>query len=220
MKKTFVWGACLCASLLGSTVQALDIPVTGTGAIGREGETVHVVLDYDYGASFAAIVEDLQFEWQFAGITFMPAESTIGATLLRGDPALQPLPQNLNAAQQFALAHSGGFLVNPAMPGSEAGYTGWSMSFYTADGVAHLRSGHVYLALAFKILPTAPPGVFKVRFTNGNVLVDLQEAEYSFPSAARSLFVTVVPELGIAWMLLPGLALVGLSARRRLGHRR
>lgn len=210
----FATGSLLMA-LVGGSAQAQAFQVQGTGATGQPGERVYVQLVYDYGASFAAIAEDLQFEYQFTGMTFMPDASTIDVA-----GAAQSLLVYTDALRQFAQDHQGSVLINPNVVGSKPDYQGYALSFYTADGTPHGRRGQVNLRMAFDILADAKPGVYGVSFTDINVLVDEEGSEYGYPSALRNLGVTVVPEPSVAGLLLPGLAVVGLRARRRAGLRR
>lgn len=200
----------LALTLMVGSALADEFAVQGKSASGRPGERVFVEAVYDYGAGLGFAAEDLQFEYQFDGMTFVPEASTVGAA-----GAGQNLSQYLDALRTFAQGHGGGFLVNPDAPGSTPDFKGYALSFYTLDGALHHRSAQVHLNLAFDILSTAMPGVRKVSFTDKNVLIDQGETEFSYPLEMQQLSVTVVPEPQIAWMLLPGLALVGLYTRRR-----
>ena len=217
MKKLLVAGGLLLA-LWGSGVQAAEFPVSGTAASGKPGDRAFVDLTYDYGTGFGVIAEDLQFEYQFAGMTFNPDASTIDVF---GTP--QNLLDYATTLRTFAQAHSGSVLVNLDPITSRADYKGYALSFYTADGTPQLRSGLVHLRVAFDILPGAVPGRYEVSFGSANLLADEAGNEFSYPSALQQLgataTVTAVPEPEIAWMLLPGLALVSLSARRRSSRR-
>lgn len=215
MKKLWFAGGLLLA-LCGSGVQATEFPVSGTDASGNPGERVFVDLTYEYGASFGVIAEDLQFEYRFAGMTFKPEASTLDVF---GAP--QSLNDYADALRTFAQAHSGSVLVNLDPIASRADYKGYALSFYTADGTPQLRSGPVHLRVAFDILATAPHGRYEVSFGSANLLADEAGNEFGYPSALQQLGVTVtaVPEPEVVWMLLPGLALIGLRARRRAGRR-
>ena len=213
MKNTMLTAGCLAWVFFAGSAQAADFPVQGTSATGKPGDSVFVTLDYDYGASFGAITEDFQFEYQFAGMTYMPEKSTFAAA----GASPQNMPQYMDALRLTANVLGGVVLVNPDKA-SPSGHKGYAMSFYT-DGRPQARSGHVILQLAFDILPAALPGIYSVSFTDKNVLVDVAQNEYSYPIDLQHLSVTVVPEPQIAWMLLPGLALVGLYARRRTDRR-
>lgn len=205
----------LVLALAGSGVQAQVFPVQGTGASGHAGDRVFVNLVYDYGASFRAVAEDLQFEYQFAGMTFVPDASLIDVF---GAP--QNLLQFADNLRAFAQAHQGNVLVNLNPAASGPDYKGYALSFFTADGMPQLRSGQVHLNVAFDILANALPGQYKVSFTDKNVLVDDLGNEFGYPVALQNLSVTVtaVPETQLAVMLLPGLVVVGLYARRRAGR--
>lgn len=172
--------------LLASSIHAADFPVQGFGASGNPGTRVFVELTYNYGAHFGVIAEDLQFEYQFANMTFVPAASTIDVS---GAP--QDLLQYATALGQFAQIHQGAVLVNLNVPGSTPAFKGYALSFYTADGMPHVRSGIVRLRLAFDILSAAPLGINKVSFTPGNVLVDEAETEFRYPIALQNLSVAV-----------------------------
>ena len=214
--KLMKWFGALLLVSLGASVQAQEIfPIVGTSASGRPGDRVFVDLAFDYGAGLGVTVEDLQFEYQFAGITFILAASTIGPA---GGP--QGLVPYTDALRTFAQAHSGSVLVNAAAPGSQAGYTGYALSFYTLDDTPHMRTGTIHLRLAFDILPTAPLGFYGVPFGDRNFLGNVVGDEWSYPTELRNLGVLVVPEPQIALMLLPGLALVLFGARRRGQPRR
>lgn len=207
MKRTFLVVVGLVFSMLASAVEVF--PVTGANAAGRVGDRVFVNLTYNYGAAFSVIVEDFQFTYQFANMTFVPEASTIDM--------LQPgqtLHQYADAVRVFAQAHQGGVLenLNPTLTQPEL--KGYAMSFYTADGIGHGRSGLVHLSIAFDILPSATPGPKLVSFTTANVIVDVAETEYGYPAALRNMavVVTAVPEPGVALMLLSGLVLLGARA--------
>lgn len=224
MNRTMVSAACLLAALSGSGVYAQEFPVTGKDAVGRPGETVFVVLEYDYGGSFAAIAEDLQLEYQFGNITFAPSASTMDAAVASNP---KTLPKYIDATEaidgfvglrEFAQRNRGSLLINESVPGSQPGYTGWAMSFTSLDA-GHPRNGNVLFRAAFDISASALPGQYHVSFTEKNLLADWDGNEYVYPDALRHLTVTVVPEPAIAWMLLPGLVLVGLSTRRRVAGR-
>ena len=75
----------------------------------------------------------------------------------------------------------------------------------------------MHLHVAFDILAGAVPGRYEVSFGAANLLADDVGNEFSYPGPLMELGVTVVavPEPEIVWMALPGLALVGLRARRR-----
>lgn len=212
MNKAFASTACLLV-MWACSAHAQEFPVQGSNVSGKQGDTVWLSLTYDYGASFAAIAEDIQFEYQFAGISFNADDSSIGPA-----GAEQPLPAYIAALRTLAQAHQGGVLVNPTMPAAAPEYMGWALSFQVADG-AHERSGKVNFKLAFDILPTALPGPYRVSFTERNLIADADGNEYGYPESLRNLTVTAVPEPDVAWLLPPGLVLVGLRARRRTGHR-
>jgi hypothetical protein len=199
MKQIFFLGI-LALALLTRSVHAADFPVQGFGSSGNPGDRVFVELTYNYGTSFAVIAEDLQFEWQFANMTFVPAASTIDVS---GTP--QDLVQYATALGTFAQAHQGAVLVNPNAPGSTPDLKGYALSFYTADGTPHVRTGLVRLRLAFDILFAAPQGTNRVSFTPGNVLVDEFENEFRYPTALQNLSV-VVPAVGIEFAGAPGLS--------------
>lgn len=217
MKKLLFAGGLLLA-LWGSGVQAAEFPVSGMDAHGKPGDRVFVDLTYDYGPGFGVIAEDLQFEYQFAGMTFKPEASTIDVF---GTP--QNLLDYATTLRTFAQAHSGNVLVNLDPITSRADYKGYALSFYTADGAPQPRSSKVNLLAAFDILAGAVPGRYEVSFGSANLLADEAGNEFTYPGALQQLGVTVtvtaVPEPEIAWMLLPGLALVGLVARRRASRR-
>ncbi len=175
----------LALAVCASSLHAIDFPVQGTGASGRPGDRVYVELIYNYGASFGVIAEDLQFEYQFANMTFVPAASTIDVF------GNQNLLQYATTLGQFALAHQGSVLVNLNAPGSTPDLKGYALSFFTADGIPQVRSGIVRLVLAFDILAAAPLGVNRVSFTSGNLLVDQAETELRYPTALQNLNVTV-----------------------------
>lgn len=210
MNKNLLWAGALSLALSAGSVLADEVAVQGKSAAGQPGERVFVEAVYDFGAGFHSIAEDLQFEYQFSGMTFNPAASTIGAA-----GAAQTLAAYVGSLTTLAQGHQGNVLVNPDVPGSTSGFKGYALSFYMSDGASQPRSGQVHLNLAFDILSTALPGAMMVSFTDKNVLVDEAEKEFSYPAAMQQLSVNVVPEPLIAWMLLPGLALVGLTARRR-----
>ena len=215
--KSILLAGGLLLALVGSGVQALEFPVQGTGASGRAGDRVFVNLIFDYGPSFGVIAEDLQFEYKFAGITFVPDASTIDVS---GAP--QNLLQFAGTLQPFAQLHGGNVLVNlNPVPTLGPDYKGYALSFFTADGTPQLRSGKVHLSVAFEVLANALPGQYKVSFTDKNALSDDLGNEYSYPVALQNLSVTVaaVPEPQLAVLLLPGLVVVGLYARRRAGRR-
>lgn len=203
-------------SLLGTGVLAGEFPVAGSSASGRPGDRVFVELVYAYdnydgqGTAFGAIAEDFQFEYQFAGMTFIPEQSTIDAF-----GSAQSLPNYTAALALFADGHGGSVWVNPDASASGPDYKGYALSFIT-DGTPQMRSGQVQLRVAFDILPAALPGRYAVSFTDLNLLVDENGVAFSYPAALQQLSVTVVPEPQIAWMLLPGLACVGWRARRRV----
>jgi len=214
MKRMLLSGILLAA--LGMNVQAAVFHVTGASAVGKPGDQVFVDLTYDYGTGFEVIVEDLQFVYQFANMTFVPGASTIDVS-----GTAQSLPDYASALLQFAQSHSGNVLVNldPAVP--DPTLKGYALSFFTADGTGQVRSGLVHLDLAFDILPTAQPGAQRVSFiTAHNGLVDASFNQYTYPSALQNLSVTVeaVPEPQGVLMLLLGLAVAGI-VRRRTGQR-
>jgi|GEM_PF-1771794 len=185
----------LALGLFASSVLGADFPVQGTGATGQPGERVFIELTYDYGARFGVIVEDLQFEYQFASMTFVPAASTINVS---GAP--QNLLQYADSLKQFAQAHQGDVLVNTNVQGSTPDFKGYALSFYTADGTPHVRSGLVRLRLAFDILPAAPLVANKVSFTDRNTLVDEAENEFRYPTALQNLNVTVAAPVRIEFL--------------------
>lgn len=176
----------LALALLAPRVQAADFPVQGFSASGNPGDRVFVELTYNYGTRFAVIAEDLQFEWQFVNMTFVPGASTIDVS---GTP--QDLLQYATTLGTFAQAHQGAVLTNLNAPGSTPDFKGYTLSFYTADGTPHVRNGIVRLRLAFDILFAAPQGTTKVSFTSGNVLVDEFENEFLYPVALQNLSVRV-----------------------------
>lgn len=174
-----------------------------------------VSLVYDYGASFGVMAEDLKFEYQFTGMTFRPDISTIDVF-----GTAQDLGTYVASLRQFAQAHLGDVLVNldpPAPPD----YKGFALSFYTADGVSQERSGLVHLNVAFDILSNAAPGPYAVTFSSASgeesLLADADGNAFVYPAALQQLSVTVsaVPEPHHTAMLLLGLGIVGVCARRR-----
>lgn len=212
-KSMWIAGSALMA-LLVNGVQAQDFPVTGTGAGGHAGATVFVKLDYDYGAGLGIVAEDLQFAYQSPGIMFDRAASTIGP--LGGSS--QPFANYVASLQSYAIAHSGSLAENLNPGGLPPGYgSGYALSFQVPTG-ADVRTGIVELKLAFDIAPSALPGSsYDVSFAPPELVNGLatDTAEFTYPVAMQHLAVQVVPEPEVAWMLLPGLALVGLYARRR-----
>lgn len=211
MKKLAIAGG-LVLAIWGGVAQAVEFPVYGTGATGHAGDRVLVSLVYDYGASFGAIAEDLQFEYQFASMTFVPEASTIDVF---GVP--QNLLQYEVSLREFAELHGGSVVVNLDAPASLPDYKGYALSFYTGDGSPQTRAGLVTLHVAFDILGSALPGSSEVAFPNTNVLFDEGGTDFTYPAALQHLSVTVtaVPEPQIAWLLLAGLALLGGYARHR-----
>ena len=206
----------LALALLGSGARAEDFKVQGINGAGLPGGTGFVDLVYDYGyygPGFGVQIEDFQFEYEIAGITFAAAKSTVGASAASSQGFLA----YMDALKQAANDLGGNVLSNPNKA-SPAGFKGYAMSFYT-DGRQQPRSGQVTMHLAFDILPTALSGPYVVSFTNKNLIVDGAGNEYTYPAALPHLGVTVVPEPQIAWLLLPGLALVGLYSRRRADRR-
>ena len=196
--------------LAASSIRAADFPVTGSGASGHPGDRVYIELTYNYGASFSAIAEDLNLQYQAAGLSMVAADSTIN---ILGN---QTLAQYATSLQIFAQAHSGGVLVN-LNPTLGAGLKGYALSFYAADGTGHDRSGTVHLKVAFDILNTATPGSnYTVSFAN-SVLVNMAGDEFPYPAALQNLKLNVaaVPEPAAAYLMLAGLAWVGVKARRR-----
>lgn len=214
VSKRFLMVGSLLLALVAGRGQAQVFPIQGTGAEGAPGQQVFVRLVYDYGASFSLIAEDLQFEYQFAGITFNPDASTIDVS---GSP--QSLTQFADSLRTFAQMHQGNVLVNLNPSAGLPGYKGYALSFFTSDGSSHIRSGQVHLDVAFDILPNAVPGAYAVSFTGRNALADADGNEFTYPVALQNLAVNVVPEPHIALMLLPGIALVILLVRRRGGVR-
>lgn len=203
----------LALALLGSAAWAEDFKVHGISGEGLPGRTAFVDLVYDYGhygPGFGVQVEDLQFEYEFANITFAAGKSTVGA-------AAQGFQPYMDSLRIVANGLGGNLVVNPDK-GSPLGFKGYAMSFYT-DGRQQPRSGQVTLHLAFDILPSALAGPNLVRFTDKNLIVDGAGNEYTYSTALQQLSVNVVPEPQIAWLLLPGLALVGLYTRRRADRR-
>lgn len=210
MKTSVLWAGALSLALSAGNALADEFGVSGKSAAGRPGERVFVEVVYDYGAGSGFTVEDLQFEYLFDGISFNPTATTIGAS----GAAPLALMAYVDALTAFAQAHSGSVLMNLNAPGSTASFKGVALSYQVTAG-AQFRSGEVHLNLAFDILGAALPGIRPVSFTDMNALVDDQGTEFSYPAAMKQLSVSVVPEPQIAWLLLPGLALVGLCARRR-----
>jgi hypothetical protein len=214
MKRMLLSGIVLAA--LGMNVQAAVFQVTGASAVGKPGDQVFVDLTYDYGTGFEVIVEDLQFVYQFANMTFVPSASTIDVS-----GTAQSLSDYASALLQFAQSHSGNVLVNLDLAPGDPTLKGYALSFFTADGTGQVRSGLVHLDLAFDIRPTAQPGTQRVSFiTAHNGLVDASFNQYTYPSALQNLSVTVeaVPEPQGVLMLLLGLAVAGI-VRRRTGQR-
>ena len=216
MNKKLLWAGALSLALSAGSVLAADLKIQGKSASGKPGELVFVEAIYDFtdfSAGFGVIAEDFQFEYQSDGITFNPTASMIGAA-----GAVQPLLAYVSALTTFAQGHQGSVLVNPNISDIlKPDLKGYALSFQVADS-AHLRGGMIHLNLAFDISLTALPGARMVSFTDKNVLADVDGNEFSYPTALQQLSVTVVPEPQIAWLLLPGLALVGVYARRRTGR--
>ena len=209
MNKKLWWAGALSLAMSAGSALAEGPAIQGKSASGQPGERVFVEAVYDYGAGFGVIAEDLQFEYQFDGMTFNPTASTMGA---------QSMAAYVSSLREFAGLHLGSVLENMGAPGSSERFKGYALSFQVPDGASQLRSGKIHLNLAFDILSAALPGARKVSFTDGNVLVDADVNEFSYPQAMQQLSVTIVPEPQIAWLLLPGLALVGVYARRRTGR--
>jgi len=194
--------------LLVNSAWADEFPVTGTLTAGRPGDRVYVDLTYDYGAGFKAIAEDLNIQYPGLVMNMVLSASTIdmgGST--------RNLREYAEMLKTFALAHSGAVLENPD-PTLAGGLKGYAMSFYTADGTGHARSGPVNLRVAFDIPLSTAPASYKVSFVN-SVLVDHLGTEFAYPEALQNLSVTVVPEPATAWMLLAGVGLLGLYVGRR-----
>jgi len=202
---------------LASHVSAEEFPVEGRGASGRPGDRVFLELIYDYGEGFAVIVEDFEIQYPHDALMFLPDASTIDLPGTRRN-----LREYADTLRQFAATHQGNVLENLDPILSRLDRKGYFTSFYTLDGTPDVRSGKVLLKASFDILPTAKPGSYQVAFTEKNLLVDEFENEFSYPSSLQSLGVNVlaIPEPQIALMLLPGLALVTLYARRRARVRR
>lgn len=213
ISRKFLMVGALFLALTAGRGQAQVFPIQGSGAQGHPGEQVFVRLVYEYGASFSVIADDLQFEYQFAGITFNPDASMIDVS---GSP--QSLTQFADSLRTFAQLHQGNLLVNLNPSTALPGYKGYALSFFTSDGSPHVRSGQVHLDVAFDILPSAAPGSYAVSFTGNSALADADGNEFTYPVALQNLAVTVtaaVPEPHMALMLLPGIALVALRVRRR-----
>lgn len=205
--------ATLCLAFTAGPGHSQEFPVQGISASGLPGEQVFVRLVYDYGGSFSVIAEDLQFEYQASAMTFNPDASTINVA---GNQ--RTLTQFTDTLRTFAQQHQGNLLVNLNPTVSLAGYKGYAMSFYTADGIAHTRSGPAQLDIAFDILPDATEGSYPVSFTTNNVLADADGNEFKYPAALQNLSVTVmaaVPEPLVSLMLLPGIAVVFWRTRGR-----
>lgn len=208
MKTKMLWVGAMSLALSAGSVLAEDFKVEGKSASGRPGEQVFVEVVYDYGAGFQTIAEDLQFEYQSDGVTFNPTFTTIGAS---GAP--MGLMAYYDALKAAATALSGSALLNLDVIDPPPGLKAFALSFAAASG-AQRRSGQVHLNLAFDIDRDAAPGVRTVSLAKSG-LADFDGNEFSYPNAMQQLSVTVVPEPQIALLLLPGLALVGLYARRR-----
>lgn len=210
--KPFIALGGLALAIWAGAAQAGDFPISGSGATGHAGDRVFVSLVYDYDVGFGVMAEDLQFEYQFASMTFVPDASTIdvfGVT--------QNLVQYEASLQQFARDHQGDATANLDAVGSAPDFRGYALSFYTGDGATQGRIGLVHLHVAFDILATAAPGVSQVSFTDVNGLFDGYGNGFTYPAELQHLSVTVtaVPEPHIGWMLLAGIGLIGCHRLRR-----
>ncbi len=185
IRKLMFMTGCIALALFANSAYAADFPIQSTGTSGHPGDRVFIELTYDYGSGFGVTAEDLQFEYQFANMTFVPSASTIDVS---GAP--QNLPDYADTLQAFAQNHEGSVLVNMNFAGSTPDFKGYALSFTTAT-TPHVRSGMVHLRLAFDIQPCARPQVSKISFTERNVLVNEAGTEFQYPAALQSLDVTV-----------------------------
>jgi len=209
-----VLGTLVVVLLCSSQVQALA--VRGSSATGSPGDRVFVDVTYDYGAGLDVIVEDLMIQHPAQGLSLVPDASTIN---LFGTQ--RNLREYAALLQQFAHAHLGDALENTD-PTLGAGLKGYALSFFTADGTGHSRSGLVHLQVAFDIAGDAPAVNFGVSFVN-SLLVNVAGDEYDYAADLRGLSVTVqsrgsVPEPASAWLVLTGIVMIGLRQRRRMLH--
>jgi len=189
--------------------QAADPVITATGAAGSPGSQalVEVIIDFDTG--FPMVSQDIRFQYDPAVLNFVAANST--AQLNGGSQAWPAFVNQLRGI-------SGSIVMENLNDGTvEPGRKGYALSFV---GEVE-RAGQMRLGLSFDILAGAALGITRVTF-NGSSLGSLAnevEGEYFFPSAFLSpagvaVNVTAVPEPSQLILLLAGLGLVSVAARR------
>ncbi len=221
MKKAVLLIASI-AMFAASAVQAQDpFSVSATGASGAPGERVFVTLTYDYGAGVEVIAENFDFTYDSPELSFVFTDST-----LVHDGVSQSLADHIADLERIAAAGRGFASFNLTPNPLPVGKGGFQLGFTQPDFFGfpgQVRTGQVVFNAAFDIAATAPDGNYFVSFGSSK-LTDFQSQtfdviEYGFPAALNNVQVTVqaavVPEPAVALMLLPGLLLVGLHARRR-----
>ena len=210
------------ALFAANLVHAQDpFSITATGATGAPGDRVFVTLTYDYGTGVEVIAENFDFSYDSPELSFVFDDSTIVH-----DGGLQSLAGHIEALELIAAPSRGLASFNLAPNTLPAGKGGFQLAFTQPDFFGfpgHVRTGQVVFNAAFDIAATAPDGDYFVSFGSSK-LTDFQSQtfdviEYGYPAALNNVQVTVqaavVPDPEAVLMLLPGLLMVGLVARRR-----
>jgi hypothetical protein len=192
---------------MGSAGAAEEFHAYGSNAAGRPGDRVFLNLEFNYGLGFQLVTEELIIDFPTPSITFSPG----GSKVLVGGQEIT-LPEY----RQF-LQMRGSVQENENYPGTGVGRKGYYLGFTTLLPIP--RQGVMHLRAAFDIHSTALPGYYRISVSGmqQDELAMLAESECcELPSSLQSLGVAVlaVPEPGLALLLLPGLALVVLRARR------